>query len=172
MQRRRVLEMLGSFVVGGAVVAGLYELAGREPAVASEPLPGVAATPDPAAPDQAPKAGDEIAGPVETGGPVAAAPIPGDPLDPYAPREDGTYGAFPPIHDPLVELDAEAAAKYPKHGLVTGQAVLVRERTELDAPIVGILRAGRARARRRGAVVRRRVHEGVASGATRAGGSV
>lgn len=56
--------------------------------------------------------------------------------------ESGTYSAFPPIFDPAVELDAEAAVKYPKHGLITGAAVVVRERTELDAPIVGVLRGG------------------------------
>ena len=39
MQRRRVLEMLGSFVLGGAFVAGLYELGGRTPVVATEALP-------------------------------------------------------------------------------------------------------------------------------------
>ena len=134
MQRRRVLEVLVSFVLGGGLVAGFYELGGRTPAVATEPLEAVAV----AEPEAAP-AGPE---PAE----IAAAPEPdraGEPTaDPYTPGPDGSYTAFPTIHDPPVELDAAAEAKYPKHGLVTGQAVLVRERTEKDGRILGILRAG------------------------------
>ena len=38
MQRRRVLEMLGSFVLGGGLVALVYELGGRAPAVTTEPV--------------------------------------------------------------------------------------------------------------------------------------
>ena len=115
MQRRRVLEMLGSFVLGGALVTCLYELGGRTPAVATEPLPAAAAEVE-ASPAEPSLAG-EVA---QVAAAEPAPPVPGDPADPYAPRPDGTYGAFPPIHDPPAELDAAAEAKYPKHGLVTG----------------------------------------------------
>jgi len=137
MQRRRVLEMLGSFVLGGALVAGLYELGGRTPGVATQQLS--AATDEMAAPPAAPEEAAEAA---EIAAAAPAAPTPGAAVDPYTPGPDGSYGAFPAIHDPAVVLDAEAEAKYPKHGLVTGQAVLVRERTEKDGRILGILRAG------------------------------
>lgn len=130
--------MLGSFVLGGALVAGLYELGGRAPAVTTEPA---AVTDESAAAGApAPEPAAEIADP---GAAEPSAPdAPPAPLDPYTPGPDGTYGAFPPIHDPPAELDPEAEAKFPKHGLVTGQAVVVRERTEKDGRILGILRAG------------------------------
>ncbi len=139
MQRRRVLEMLVSFVLGGGLVAGFYELGGRTPAVATEPVEPAESIVAAAEAGEAPGVAAEPAG----GG---AAPEPvsdGQPAtDPFAPGPDGSYSAFPAIHDPPVQLDAAAEAKYPKHGLVTGQAVLVRERTEKDGRILGILRAG------------------------------
>jgi len=138
MQRRRVLEMLVSFVLGGGLVAGFYELGGRTPAVATEPVEPVESLVAAAEAGEAPGVAAEPAG--------GAAPEPvsdGQPAtDPFAPGPDGSYSAFPAIHDPPVQLDAAAEAKYPKHGLVTGQAVLVRERTEKDGRILGILRAG------------------------------
>ena len=134
MQRRRALEMLGSFALGGGLVAMAYELGGRAPQVTSEPV----------------AAGAEVPGEVAASGSPADTPTPepapmvaGDPAkDPFKPGPEGAYEAFPPVFDPPQALDAAAEAKYPKHGLVTGQAVLVRERTEKDARIVGILRAG------------------------------
>lgn len=133
MQRRRVLEMLGSFVAGGGLVAAAYELGGRAPGVATEPL--AAAEPEEAAAEAG--AGD----PAAAVGEAAATPAMAA-TDPFTPGPNGAYTSFPPIHDPPLALDAAAEAKYPKHGLVTGAAVLVRERTEKDGRIVGILRAG------------------------------
>jgi hypothetical protein len=136
MQRRRVLEMLGSFVLGGGLVVMVYELGGRAPAVTTEPVAETAG--EVVREDPVDVAGTEIAAtPDGVGEPVA----PGQP-DPYAPGPDGSYAAYPPIYEPPAVLDAAAEAKFPKHGLVTGQAVLVRERTEKDGRIVGILRAG------------------------------
>lgn len=128
--------MLGSFAFGGAIVALVYELGGRTPAVATEPVAAAEAGEDPSA-------GEVVADPAapEIVAESGAAAVDAAP-DPYAPNPDGTYAAFPAIFDPPAQLDAAAEAKYPKHGLVTGQAVLVRERTEKDARIVGILRAG------------------------------
>ena len=110
--------------LGGLALLGTLQVARLAVAAPTEPA-------EPVTPDE----------PVE----IAAEPVtppPGAAADPYAPGPDGTYSAFPPIHDPPVVLDAAAEAKYPKHGLVTGQAVLVRERTEKDGRILGILRAG------------------------------
>jgi len=137
MQRRRVLEMLGSFALGGGLVAMGYELGGRAPGVATESVADAAGVAD-----EAGVAAVEE-GPDDTPTPEPAPVIAGDPAkDPFVPGPGGAYEAFPPIFDPPQALDAEAEAKYPKHGLVTGQAVLVRERTEKDARVVGILRAG------------------------------
>jgi hypothetical protein len=132
MQRRRVLELLGSFAVGGGLVAAFYELGGRTPGVATEPIAG-AEEPAPA-PDL--EASAPAADPAPEAAPAVAA------ADPYTPGPEGGYTAFPSIYDPPAVLTAEDEARYPKHGLVTGQAVLVRERTEKDGRILGILRAG------------------------------
>lgn len=140
MQRRRVLEMLGSFVLGGGLVALVYELGGRAPAVTTEPV--VEAAEAGAREEAVDAAGPEIAANEAGGEPAAGEPAAPGQADPYAPGPDGSYAAYPPIYAPPAVLDAEAEAKFPKHGLVTGQAVLVRERTEKDGRIVGILRAG------------------------------
>lgn len=136
MQQRRVLEMLGSFVAGGGLVAAVYELGGRAPGVATEPVATAEA-------EIAEAGAGEAGAPAPEDEPAAAAPG-GEQAaaDPYMPGPDGAYTSYPAIYDPPLALDAEAEAKFPKHGLVTGAAVLVRERTEKDARIVGILRAG------------------------------
>ena len=61
---------------------------------------------------------------------------------PYlVPDEAGSYTAYPAIYDEVPELDAEAEAEYPRHGLVTSLAAIVRERADLQSPILGILRS-------------------------------
>lgn len=141
MQRRRLIEVLGSFLLGAGLSAVFYETGLRHPAgpsaPPSAPLADPAADPDNAPPGP-PGPAPEDAPP---GGPTpeGAPPPPGDP---FTPGPDGSFSTFPPIFAPAPEWTPELEAKYPKHGLVTGLAVLVRERTERDAAILGILRAG------------------------------
>jgi hypothetical protein len=118
MQRRRVLEMLGSFVLGGGLVALVYELGGRAPAVTTEPV--VEAAEAGAREEAVDAAGPEIAANEAGGEPAAGEPAAPGQADPYAPGPDGSYAAYPPIYAPPAVLDAEAEAKFPKHGLVTG----------------------------------------------------
>lgn len=166
MQQRwtRLVEILGSMALGGALVAIGYELGssrageGQAPAVATgdparvEPggegaVVGAAVAGEGVVGEGVVGAGvvDEVAvGQAEGSGeaPASGAPSAGE-LPPWRIGEaDGSYKFFPPIFAEAVALDAEAEAKFPRHGLITGAAVVVRERTELDAPIVGILRAG------------------------------
>lgn len=140
MQRRRVIEWLGSFALGAGLAAVVYETGLRSPGAAG---PAEALAPDPeagvaeegAAAAAADEAADEAA--------AEGAPVPApDPADPFAPDASGSFAAFPAIHADPPEWTPELEAKYPKHGLVTGMAVIVRERTERDAPVLGILRAG------------------------------
>jgi len=151
----KVLELVGAFLLGGGVVAVGYELvtrgdddgagsqvAGSSPAEAEAEAPSDAAsiyagvdardtTFDSAAEDGA--AGED------------AAVAPRDPADlpPYLrPTEDGTYDAYPEVFEPIAEMDAEAQEEYSRHGLVTSLAAIVRERADLESPILGILRSG------------------------------
>lgn len=132
--------MLGSFALGGGLVAMGYELGGRTPRVVDDPRVEASVVEEPV--DPVAEAGPEE-GPSDTPTPEAAPMLAGDPAkDPFVPGPDGAYEAFPPVFDPAPVLDEAAEAKFPKHGLVTGQAVLVRERTEKDGRVVGVLRAG------------------------------
>ncbi|MBC8071886.1 MAG: L,D-transpeptidase, partial [Deltaproteobacteria bacterium] len=68
---------------------------------------------------------------------------PGGELSPWRIADaSGSYTSFPPMAVPIPALDGEAEAEFPKHGLVTSLAVIVRQRAELAAPIMGILRGG------------------------------
>lgn len=59
------------------------------------------------------------------------------------PDEAGHFVSFPPIFEgEPAPLDAEAEAAYPAHGLVTSLAVVVRERADLESPVIGVLHAG------------------------------
>jgi hypothetical protein len=170
MQQRwtRLVEILGSMALGGALVAIGYELGssrageGQAPAGAPAGATGAPALVEPggegAVAGEA-VGGEGVVGVVDevvdevavgqaegsSGAPASglgSAPSTGE-LPPWRIGEaDGSYKFFPPIFAEVVTLDAEAEAKFPRHGLITGAAVVVRERTELDAPIVGILRAG------------------------------
>lgn len=143
MQRRRLIEALGSFLLGVGLAAVVYETGLRRPG-AADPSPDAPAA-EPAAPAPAqpePLAAAETSADTAAPPADAAEPAPGAPGDPFTPGPDGNYTLYPPIHAPPSEWTPELEAKYPKHGLVTGLAVLVRERTEKDAPILGILRAG------------------------------
>lgn len=59
------------------------------------------------------------------------------------PGEDGALPGFPPLFDEAPPpFDAEAEAEYPRHGLVTSLAVVVRAQADLESPIIGTLAAG------------------------------
>ncbi|HEY8379148.1 MAG TPA: L,D-transpeptidase [Nannocystis sp.] len=143
MQRRRLIEAMGSFLAGVAVAATVYETGLRRPlgaevAVASEaPAP---ADPAPAEDPAIAATGEPPPGSETPAGEPAAEPA--TPADPYTHDARGTFAAFPPIYAAAPEWTPELEAAYPKHGLVTGMAAVVRERTERDAPVLGILRAG------------------------------
>ncbi|MEX1367218.1 MAG: L,D-transpeptidase [Nannocystaceae bacterium] len=153
--------MIGSFLLGGGVVAMVYEL-GRAPG----PERSAAAADDGSTEVAAAADGDDD----RTGSRVAAAspyadddggggdergdgPADGDEatarpdvasLPPYMQIDEaGAYTAFPPIYDAdPPPFDAEAEATYSHHGLVTSLAVVVRERADLESPIIGVLHAG------------------------------
>lgn len=59
------------------------------------------------------------------------------------PDEQGHYASFPPIFDEAApEFSGEDEQTYTHHGLVTSLAVVVRERADLESPIIGVLHAG------------------------------
>jgi len=146
MQRRRLIEGVGSFLCGVVLSAAVYETGLRQPRggeaaggdASGEPAP--AGDPGPAGAEPEAPAISPDSAPGEA--PAIAADTPATPGDPYTPDASGTFVAFPPIHTALPEWTPELEAQFPKHGLVTGLAATVRERTERDAPILGILRAG------------------------------
>lgn len=153
MERARLVEMIGSFLLGGGVVAMAYEL-GRgttspEASAAASARPEGDAGANPGAGGE----GDGEASPspyADDGEPVAeggeaggSAPALAD-LPPWLqPDDGGHFKAFPPIYEAEpAPLDAAAEAAYPAHGLVTSLAVVVRERPELSSPVIGVLNAG------------------------------
>lgn len=142
MQRRRLIEGVGSFLCGVVLSAAVYETGLRQPKSGAEQAGDA---PEPAV-DPAPTEGPEAPAISPAGEPAEAPAIAADPPatpgDPFTPDANGTFTAFPAIYAAPPEWTPELEAKYPKHGLVTGLAALVRERTERDAPILGILRAG------------------------------
>lgn len=143
--RGRWLELAGSFLLGGGVVAIGYEVA--RPSAPE----GVAIADEVAA--EVPSAGAATAVAADPAV-VATTDAPGEPppavpVDPAAAKPDfmtpddrGSYTAFPPIEAPPQALTPEDEAEFPRHGLVTSLAVIVRARPELTAPIHGILRGG------------------------------
>ncbi|MEM6294295.1 MAG: L,D-transpeptidase family protein [Myxococcota bacterium] len=147
----KVLELVGAFLLGGGVVAVGYELITR-PSTPDDAT--AAATPDPGAEDGQPAspasiyagAGEELAGDAEGGDAPAV-----DPETPAVevaseawlqPDEAGSYAEYPGVFLEVPPMDAEAESEYPRHGLVTSLAAIVRERADLESPILGILRAG------------------------------
>lgn len=142
---RRIVDMIGSALLGGGVVAAAYELAAG-PDGRGARLGAAQSVEEEGAPPQDPSgaAAPEEAQPPEggagvgTGGDDPAADLP-----PWmVPDESGSYTAFPPIFGDPPPFGDEEAAEYPGHGLVTSMAVIVRERADVASPIAGILRAG------------------------------
>jgi len=159
----RLIEILGSMALGGALVAIGYELGatrggpgGATPADADEDSKGTilgeaseGADPGGASPygsGAAESADPEGAGVRADGdgesGEQAEKTVRADlPAWMKADPAEG-YLSFPPIFEEGSAASGDALADYPKHGLVTSPAVVLRERTDLEAPIIGILRAG------------------------------
>ena len=144
MQRARLFEIIGAFALGGGVVAVSYELArGSAGSIASAHDDSEASSDDPM-PAQAHASGS-AAGERAGADPVAAEgdDEPPDTRPPHrVPNEVGTYTAFPPLFDTTLAFDDEAETTYSKHGLVTSVAAIVRERADLESPIIGMLRGG------------------------------
>lgn len=143
--RNRWLELAGAFLLGGAVVAIGYELARPSQgavtvADASAPSSVDAAVHVPASPQPQPL--DTPTPQAEAGAPEPE-PTPPDARPPWRiPDEQGSYTAYGPVQVPLGPMSTEDEAEFPRHGLVTSLAVIVRSRPELTAPIQGILRGG------------------------------
>jgi lipoprotein-anchoring transpeptidase ErfK/SrfK len=154
MQPRRLLEMVGSGLVGAGLTVIVYELAG--PVAPSEGVArvrvGGGGAPAAAATAAGPNVGEGTGEPADGGdsgesaesgdataedvGAVPESLRAGMTLD-----DQGAYVGFPGIYDPNIALGAEAEAKFPKHGLVTGGAVTVRKRPDREAPRLGLVRA-------------------------------
>lgn len=155
MDTRRVVEMLGSFLLGGSVVAVGYELVG---AGSSGDTWGASATTEEGADGEEAMSGaggGELAsmwgaaagqhGSAEEhdgAGDGSAAGDGGAADAPYPRGDDGVYTSFPGIYASEISFDAAAQAKFPRHGLVTVGGVIVRERPDLESGRLGMLRAG------------------------------
>jgi lipoprotein-anchoring transpeptidase ErfK/SrfK len=153
--RGRWLELTASFLLGGGVVALVYEW--RSPATAdatggvavapptataSSPVTAPSGDPPPSyatAPAEAADDGSVEGGATDDGATTAAV---GDKPEHFRLDETGSYLAFPGVEVPPPAMTPEDESEYPRHGLVTSAAVIVRARAELTAPIHGILRGG------------------------------
>lgn len=149
----KVLELVGAFLLGGGVVAVGYELITRGDGTAAPA--DAEASPESVANADSPRGPASIyaGGPQEDGGSEPASPDPvaeadgaevaAGPVPPHRlPNDDGTYTAYPAVFEDIPPMDDEAEADYPRHGLVTSLAAIVRERADLQSPILGILRSG------------------------------
>ncbi|MCA9719931.1 MAG: L,D-transpeptidase [Myxococcales bacterium] len=155
LSRPRLTELLGSFLLGGGLVALAYELAGLS-AGASAPAPAPdaesasvqAGRDDDAASASGSVYADADEGEEEglAGDAAEGASAPGE-LAASGPAwmrrtAEGSYSAFPPVYAPELELSAEDEAAFPQHALITGAAAIIRETTDLESKIVGVVRAG------------------------------
>lgn len=142
-----MLEIVGSFLLGGGVVAVGYELARSPDEGGAAAAIGDAAVAEASANQGSSPADGEPAGEGEgEAESVAAAEGEGGAEEDRPawrqPDERGTYTVYPDPFEPLPEMTPEQEAEYSQHGLVTSLAAIVRERADLDAPILGILRGG------------------------------
>lgn len=153
MDTRRALEIFGGFLIGAGVTVAGYELAGGgggAAAVASGTaneaddsgggglsLAGMSA-------GQQPKVGPSEASLAQAADEQRAAEDAdaGTATGPYAADENGHYVNFTKVFYDPVEFTAEHEAQYPKHGLVVAGGVMIRQRPDLEAPRIGLLRAG------------------------------
>lgn len=149
-QRARLLEVVGAFLLGGGVVAVGYELMaglpeaeaqGGEPTEATESHDGAVAALDEAEPEAS-------EGIVAAGLPAGTRPgnaddsASGDGVPWLVANAEGTYKAFPLAMIPPIPMTPEEEAEFPKHGLVTSVAAIVRSKPDLESPILGLLRGG------------------------------
>lgn len=150
-QRARFVELLGASVLGGGIVALGYEMTDRgvaeAPAAAAETVATIEGNAGDAQEVPLEAAGDDgeaLAGDSGESAPPTPSEEPGGGRPPWRiVGPAGSYLAFPPIYDAdPPPFDAAAEAEFPSHGLVTGLGVIVRERTDLEAPIIGVLHAG------------------------------
>lgn len=150
MDTRRALEIFGGFLIGAGVTVAGYELAGG-----GKPDDAQVASEDEREGDglslgsMNANAGQRELGPSEASLAQAAEDQQaaedanaGTATGPYAADESGHYTSFTKVFYDPVEFTAEHEAQFPKHGLVTAGAVLVRERADLEAKRIGMLRAG------------------------------
>jgi len=134
MLRGRKAEIVGSFLLGGGLVALGYELAGMswsdtEPGT-EEHLPETAVGSVGTEGEPQASAAAEASGRDET-------------VPPYlTPDDEGSYSGFAPIHLPPEPFDETAESTFPNHGLITTMGAIVRERADIDSPMLGILRSG------------------------------
>lgn len=147
--QRRITELLGSFLLGGAIVAMAYELTADAPtgdiaqADNDDPQPDTPETHDDpggsiyADNNHEAEAEEDPQG--ESQPPSEAKPE--GPLWMQA-DENGTYKSFPPIFNEDTVFDAKAEEAFPKYALVTSPAVMIRATTDKDPPKLGILRGG------------------------------
>ena len=150
----KVLELVGAFLLGGGVVAVGYELITRDddgPAQDADSPAAVAAAAEEGEASPSEEASiyagaEDSEGEAAEGSEPAAEDedaVPTGERPPYLQaNEEGTYTAYPDVFEEIPPLDAEAEAEFPRHGLVTSLAAIVRERADLESPILGILRAG------------------------------
>jgi len=136
MQRGRLFEMMGAFVLGGGVVAVAYELA-RPP----QDL-GVRADMPPAE-DTSPQAED----PGLSGPPVPATEEPKDATRADLPEylqadEGGHYLAYPPAFAAALAMTPEDEQTFSRHGVIESLTANVRASADLASPLLGTIRGG------------------------------
>lgn len=170
---RRITEMVGSFVLGGGLVAVLYELLGGQPLLTgSDGGPEVAQASDTptarAAQDDGDRSADAFSAIAQQAQEhKAEAAEDGEPSEGIAQAlgelanhpafqvdPDGKYLGFLDIYDPVRVLDDEGERDFPMHGLITSGAATVREAADVESKRLGLLRAG----------TRLRTNEGVVFG--------
>jgi lipoprotein-anchoring transpeptidase ErfK/SrfK len=157
MDTRRALEIFGGFLIGAGVTVAGYELANPGPSAGEAGAgEGVEVAEDGGADSGLSLAGMANAG-AGAGSGSASSPAltqaaheqqaaedanAGTGSGPYAADQHGHYLEFTQAFYDPVEFTEERAAEFPKHGLITAGAVLVRERADLESKRLGMLRAG------------------------------
>lgn len=147
MNHRRLIEIVGSFLLGGGCVAFVYELgvAGGFETSPMEGDAGAAGGSMAALADTDLVADGAAAGEGSAESQAADREEEGRPLYARA-DDDGSYLGYPPIFSAAEEEREESDAGYPLHSLVVTSGVFVRERADKDSRRLGMMRQG-ARAR-------------------------
>ncbi len=139
---RRIVDMIGSALLGGGVVAAGYELArgGASAGPHGVHITGTAEADGGA--ERTVATGGDATAPAQAAA-TTGEESPTDELPPWRrPDASGRYTAFPPIFEEPAPFDEAAAARFDGHGLVTSLAVIVRARADIESPIAGIVRSG------------------------------